>query len=141
MTMKRYHGYRQITQAHDGTPTTSTCVVQVSNDTMTRRRPLRLRNDIREHSVAFEWGYGGSGPAQLALALVADCCGRKFARPAVYQRVKAKLVARLPHDGWTLTAEQVTDAVTEALTEETNHLAAQMHEPDGLQEPDPSEAS
>src|SRR5439155_2970286 len=35
--------------------------------------PLNPRLDLRKHSVTgFEWGYGGSGPAQLALALLAD---------------------------------------------------------------------
>ena len=36
-------------------------------------RPLNPRLDLWSHSpTGFEWGYGGSGPAQLALALLAD---------------------------------------------------------------------
>lgn len=35
-------------------------------------RPLELRLDLCNHSpTGFEWGYGGSGPAQLALAILA----------------------------------------------------------------------
>ena len=35
--------------------------------------PLDPRLDLANHSpTGFEWGYGGSGPAQLALALLAD---------------------------------------------------------------------
>ena len=35
--------------------------------------PLDSRLDMRNHSpTGFEWGYGGSGPAQLALALAAS---------------------------------------------------------------------
>ena len=35
--------------------------------------PLDPRPDLRNHSpTGFEWGYGGSGPAELALALLAD---------------------------------------------------------------------
>jgi uncharacterized protein (DUF2249 family) len=35
--------------------------------------PLPPRNDLYNHSPnGFEWGYGGSGPAQLALAILAD---------------------------------------------------------------------
>jgi hypothetical protein len=35
--------------------------------------PLPPRLDLFNHSPAgFDWGYGGSGPAQLALAMLAD---------------------------------------------------------------------
>src|SRR5258708_6180172 len=110
--MKIYRGYRKMHLDWEGKPTSQECVVQV--ETNGHKRPLRLRLDIRNHSpTGLEWGYGGSGPAQLALALVADCCGRKFAHPAIYQRVKC-LVADLPHDGWILTEDQVREAVDKA---------------------------
>jgi len=107
--MKTYHGYRKMLRVGGpgGVDVTIAhrCVVTVREGG--RTRPLRPRHDIRNHSPdGFEWGYGGSGPAQLALALVADCCGAKMAQPVIYQRVKA-LVAKLPADGWTLTEEQV----------------------------------
>ncbi|HXR05085.1 MAG TPA: DUF6166 domain-containing protein [Verrucomicrobiae bacterium] len=38
--------------------------------------PLNPRLDLYNHSpTGFEWGYGGSGPAQLALAILADHLG------------------------------------------------------------------
>lgn len=41
------------------------CVVTVDN------RSLNPRLDLFNHSpTGFEWGYGGSGPAQLALAIL-----------------------------------------------------------------------
>jgi uncharacterized protein DUF6166 len=111
--MKTYTGYRRVEHDWEGKPTCSTCMVEVH--TRRRRRPLRLRLDIRCHSpTGFEWGYGGSGPAQLALALVADACGRKYAVAPIYQRVKAAIVAGLPHAGWTLTQGQVILAVEAA---------------------------
>lgn len=113
--MKRYLGYRQMQQGNDGVPVSCRCVVTV--ETNGRKRPLRLRLDIRNHSPdGFEWGYGGSGPAQLALALVADCCGRADTVPAIYQRVK-RLIAGLPKEGWILTEEQVRRVVEAARTE------------------------
>lgn len=113
--MKTYHGYRKMHIGWDGQPTSNECVVMVH--VSGRKRPLRPRNDIRDHSpTGFEWGYGGSGPAQLALALVADCCGREFAIAPIYQRVK-RLVADLPHDGWQLTEAQIRDAVESAKVE------------------------
>jgi hypothetical protein len=47
-------------------------------------RPLPLRCDIVNHSpTGFSWGYAGSGPAQLALAILADYFGcAHAARPA-----------------------------------------------------------
>jgi len=36
---------------------------------------------IVEHSpTGFQWGYGGSGPADLALSILADCIGLDEAR-------------------------------------------------------------
>jgi len=41
-----------------------------------KRYPLPFRTEIRNHSpTGFNWGYSGSGPAQLALAILADFYG------------------------------------------------------------------
>lgn len=128
--MKTYRGYRRMQPSSTSDePTTCVCIVEV--EVNGRKRPLRPRNDIRDHSpTGFEWGYGGSGPAQLALALVADCVGKHFAIPAIYQRVKS-LVARLPKDGWVLTEDQVKAAI-EAAKEEAG--IAGSGDPGGPQE-------
>lgn len=45
-------------------------------------RPLNPRTDLFNHSPdGFEMGYGGSGPAQLALAILADHFHRNVGRP------------------------------------------------------------
>ncbi len=50
------------------------CEVYVTEEG--KRYPLPMHLEIRNHSPSgFEWGYGGSGPAQLALALLADHIG------------------------------------------------------------------
>ena len=50
--------------------------IVVREDDQGRTRPLPCRFDLRKHSLTgFEWGYGGSGPAQLALAVLADAVG------------------------------------------------------------------
>src|SRR5213592_2403403 len=75
-------------------------------------RPLNPRLDLWNHSpTGFEWGYGGSGPAQLALALVADALGDDEAALDIYQRLKFRVVGRLPKDGWSLTETELTDAI------------------------------
>ncbi len=110
MSQKVYIGYRL------GPDTACPCVVIVRCGK--RSRPLNPRLDIRNHSPAgFNWSYGGSGPAQLALALVADCCGQRLATPPIYQRVKNAIVASLPFDGWSLTADQIIAAVAAARQE------------------------
>ena len=55
--------------------------------------PLDLRLDLANHSpTGFSWGYDGSGPAQLALAILADCCGDEFALDN-YQDFKREVIA------------------------------------------------
>jgi hypothetical protein len=59
-------------------------------------RGLDPRFDLRRHSPdGFEWGYCGSGPAQLALALLCDATGNDELAKDLYQRYKFKFVA-----GW-----------------------------------------
>lgn len=79
----------------------------VREDDAGRVFPLPLRTDLRSHSpTGFEWGYGGSGPAQLALAVLADAIGAEKALDC-YQRFKFEVVAKLGHDGWGLSREDV----------------------------------
>jgi hypothetical protein len=120
--MKVYRGYRHHQPGSLSAEAVSAgCVVTVQRG-QGKVRPLLPRLDIRDHSpTGFEWGYGGSGPAQLALALVADCCGRAAATPPIYQRVKLMIVSALPHDGWTLTEAQVLAAVDVARHEADRH--------------------
>jgi Family of unknown function (DUF6166) len=57
-------------------------------------RPLALRLDLRNHSpTGFAWGYGGSGPAQLALALLADALGDDERALQLYQAFKFRVTA------------------------------------------------
>lgn len=75
-------------------------------------RPLELplRLDLAKHSpTGFEWGYGGSGPAQLALAVAAYCLGDERGLE-VYQELKSGFFANLsqePGSTWELWSEDV----------------------------------
>lgn len=52
---------------------------------------------VRNHSpTGFAWGYEGSGPAQLALALLLDFTGDRGFAAAHYQTFKRDVVARWP---------------------------------------------
>jgi hypothetical protein len=75
-------------------------------------RPLNPRLDLYNHSpTGFEWGYCGSGPAQLALAILADHLGDDRQALNVYQRFKWAVVVELPLKHWTLTGHDVDQAI------------------------------
>lgn len=98
--MKLYHGRR----------TEHGCTVDVEEDGECSL--LHPRHDLRNHSpTGLEWGYSGSGPAQLALALAADVLGDDDRAQDIYQRLKSKLVAGLPHEEWVLTEHRVRAAI------------------------------
>lgn len=68
---------------------------------------LNPRFDLCNHSPSgFEWGYCGSGPAQLALAILADHCGDGRALN-FHQRFKWAVIAGLPKRGWHLTSREI----------------------------------
>jgi hypothetical protein len=85
-------------------------VVVVIDDKGTRT--VAPRYDLANHSPdGYEWGYEGSGPAQLALALCADVLDDDVRALRVYQRVKRRIIAPLAADLWTLTEQEVRDAI------------------------------
>ena len=58
---------------------------------------LNPRFDLRRHSpTGFGWGYCGSGPAQLALALLAAELGDDESAQEHYQEYKREVLAVLP---------------------------------------------
>ena len=70
----------------------------------------------------FEWGYGGSGPAQLALALCLDVLDDKTRAMSVYQDFKFRVIARLPHESWALDAAFILQTIAE-LEQEKERIA------------------
>jgi hypothetical protein len=64
-------------------------------------KKLDLRLDLFNHSpTGFEWGYGGSGPAQTALAILADCLHNDELAVRFHQKFKWDFIAKMPHRGW-----------------------------------------
>ena len=86
---------------------------------------MDLRLDVRNHSpTGFEWGYNGSGPAQLALAMtVAEVGKRKATFQGAYQAVKDELIAPIQGGRWMLTGSQVRDAWERYYTHAQKRLA------------------
>ncbi len=81
--------------------------------------PLNPRNELRNHSpTGFAWGYGGSGPAQLALAILADYLQDDTRAQKLYQKFKIAVIAKIPqNESWQLTDEEIK-SIVERLEEE-----------------------
>ena len=51
-------------------------------------------------SDGYEWGYGGSGPAQTALAILLEATGDEQLSLRLYQHFKHQAIAQAPYHGW-----------------------------------------
>jgi hypothetical protein len=92
-----YQGRRDPTA-----PVGEGCTVRVEGE------PLDARNGLLSASPSgFEWAYGGSGPAQLAIAILAHAYGEEFACEN-YQLLKDTIISELPEEGWTLEPTRLT---------------------------------
>lgn len=68
--------------------------------------PAGPSQQVWNHSPdGFQWGYGGSGPAQLALALLLDATDEATARRN-YQKFKWDVVAKWGKS-WSITTEEI----------------------------------
>ena len=82
------------------------------SQTLIFRRLLDWRFDLHNHSPnGFEWGYAGSGPSQLALAICADVFRDDARAVRIYHSVKDMLIAPIKSDEGTLTESEVRDAI------------------------------
>ena len=74
-------------------------------------QPLDPRYDLKRlTSTGFEWTYEGQGPAQLALALLADHLGDEEPALALCEPFMRAIVANFGNE-WELTEEDMVEAV------------------------------
>lgn len=90
---------------------------------------LPIRHDLLNKSQEFAWGYGGSGPAQTALAILAHACGDQAALDW-WPLFKDEVIARQPIDG-----ELLIDAGV------VRELVAKYERTNGGASPDPAESA
>lgn len=79
---------------------------------MVNGKQLKPRLDIFNHSpTGFAWGFAGSGPSQLALAIMVYEFGDNLIEhPADYQRFKNEVVAQLGKGKeFVLTSDDIAD--------------------------------
>ena len=72
-------------------------------------RTYALKHVVRHSPDGFNWGYGGSGPADTALSILTDCVGKDVAE-AFYQEFKFDFVA-----GWGTSFEITEDEIKDWL--------------------------
>jgi len=77
-------------------------------------------SEINHSPDGFQWGYGGSGPAQAAYAILRTALALTISNPLelifwakkLYQQFKWDIVAKLPRDKpWKMTLEEINDWV------------------------------
>jgi len=74
---------------------------------------LEPRHDLGNLFPTFEWGFHGSGPDQLALALLADAVGDRTAVD-LYHRYRDHYVSKFPTT-WRLTDDQIKYGVAKLM--------------------------
>jgi hypothetical protein len=78
--------------------------------------PLPDRLDLVNHSpTGFEWGYRGSGPAQLALAICSFHLEDDSLAVKIHQAFKDKVLCGLP-SSWSLTSNYIDLMIREVLS-------------------------
>lgn len=93
-----FHGWRS--------PATGQPFVLVDGERF--QLPALLPGEVRHSPDGFNWGYHGSGPAELARAILIAVfpTDPMVRRPSCYQQFKAEIIGGLPAE-WTLTADAV----------------------------------
>ena len=75
---------------------------------------LPLFTDLVNHSPdGFEWGYGGSGPSQLAFAIIYQETGNLKTARNCYQQFKREIIQNFKHDSWVLREGVVDEWLSE----------------------------
>lgn len=102
--MKTYHGLRT---SHGETYVT----VRLNGD-----RPRPLFHRMRHSPTGFEWGYGGSGPADLAFSILWDLLGETTAN-RFYQDFKWAFIAPADRERVEISEEEIRTWLAKRLTE------------------------
>lgn len=72
-------------------------------------RRFELPHVVRHSPTGLEWGYGGSGPADLALSIMAHINEVQGVSVSLYQTFKMDVVSGLDRDGFQLHASDVRE--------------------------------
>lgn len=73
-----------------------------------------LVHHVRHSPSGFEWGYGGSGPQELARCILIDFYDlhdRPTDHPLPVQEFKSRFIEPAPYEGFEVTGEQIAEWV------------------------------
>ena len=88
--------------------------VKIDGMPLSHAASLKLSNHSPD---GFAWGYGGSGPSQLALALLQEAVTDELAI-RYYQDFKWAHIATLPHEDFEMKASEIYDWFVKNVSEE-----------------------
>lgn len=66
-----------------------------------------LPHVVLHSPTGYDWGYGGSGPADLALSILAHYLGDRHLAERLHQEFKWDVVAGFKERGWVLTGAEI----------------------------------
>jgi len=104
----KFRGYRQG-QAGGG------CLVSIVDDFGDERvmglPPIKAGREFRHSPDGFQWGYAGSGPAELARAILIAAVpdDDRVRYPLCYQKFKAEAIATIRRDEFVIEAKAVQE--------------------------------
>ena len=81
--------------------------VWVSENGIDRLLPVEPSLKVVNHAPGFQWGYAGSGPSQLAMAILLDYTkGNVDMSKSFYQYFKFEFVSKW-QDSWSITESEI----------------------------------
>lgn len=90
---------------------TEKIIIKDGHDIVLTRTPAGAHANIPQEIVyhsptGFEWGYGGSGPADLALNVLVLFVDKDSAK-ALHQQYKWDVISKIPYEGGVILAKDV----------------------------------
>lgn len=73
-----------------------------------------LKHHVYHSPDGFEWGYGGSGPADLSRSILLETIGSD----RDYQDFKRRVIAGIPNEGGIITRDDIAEFLLEIYPEE-----------------------
>jgi Family of unknown function (DUF6166) len=102
--MKSYHIHR----AGDGRSLGEITVKVRAAEREYALTPARSQEVWNHSPTGFEFGYGGSGPAQLALAILLDFLNDEPRAVRLHQAFKFHFIGGIDHPGGVITGEEIS---------------------------------
>lgn len=101
--MKQYIAIRIHGHAH---------VLVVDERACTYLDPEPSQAVVNHSPDGFDWGYGGSGPAQLALAILLDLTDGEHLAESLHQEFKSRFIAGAPKEGFHLAEDEIRNWIS-----------------------------